>query len=243
MPRLNTESHEIVVSGMPVEVVRKRIKNLHLGVYPPDGRVRVAAPMILSEDAVRLAVIARLGWIKQQRAKFEAQERQSEREYVSGECHFFKGRRYRLNVIENSGRPRVTVRGSEFLDLVVKPGADRTVRESLLQRWYRKELKASAAPLVEKWAQRINLPVPDFRIKRMKTKWGTCSHNSGRVWLNLELIKKPPACLEYIVVHELVHFLERHHNDAFVAHVDRLLPGWCAIRYELNAQPLAHVEW
>ncbi len=178
---MNTERHQIVVSGVTVDVVRKEIKNLHLGVYPPDGRVRVAAPMILSDEAVRLAVIARLGWIKRQRAKFEAQERQSEREYVSGECHFFKGRRYRLHVIENSGRPRVSVRGSVFLDLVVKPGADRTVRESLLQRWYRNELKASAAPLLDKWAQRMSLPVPDLGIKRMKTKWGTCSHKWPRL--------------------------------------------------------------
>ncbi|MFZ1107794.1 MAG: SprT family zinc-dependent metalloprotease [Rhodomicrobium sp.] len=240
---MNTDSHEILVGGVPVEVVRKRIKNLHLGVYPPEGRVRVAAPLVLSEEAVRLAVVARLGWIKQQRAKFVAQERQSAREYVSGKCHFFKGRRYRLSVIETGQRSKVSLRGSESIDLTIKPGADRATRESALQRWYRKELKACAAPLVEKWAQRAGLPVPDFRIKRMKTKWGTCSPTHRRIWLNLELIKKPPACLEYIVVHELIHLLERQHNGAFVAHMDRLLPGWRSIRQELNAQPLAHEEW
>ena len=239
---MNTDSSEILVGGVPVEVVRKRIKNLHLGVYPPEGRVRVAAPLVLSEDAVRLAVVARLSWIKQQRAKFVAQERQSEREYVSGECHFYKGRRYRLNVIESS-RPKVSIRGSEFLDLTVKPGADQAVRERVLQNWYRKELRMTAAPLIEKWAQRMGLPVPDFRIKRMKTKWGTCSIKSRRVWLNLELIKKPPACVEYIVVHELVHLLERHHNQAFIAHMDRLLPGWRSARQELNVLPLSAETW
>jgi predicted metal-dependent hydrolase len=240
---VNTDSREILVGGVPVEVVRKRIKNLHLGVYPPEGRVRVAAPLVLSEDAVRLAVVARLGWIKQQRAKFVAQERQSEREYVSGECHFFKGQRYRLNVIESGGRSKVSVRGSEFIDLNVKPGSDRAARESVLQKWYRKDLRISAAPVIEKWAQRMALPIPDFRIKRMKTKWGTCSLKNRRVWLNLELIKKPPACLEFIVVHELVHLFERNHNEAFVAHMDRLLPGWRSTRQELNAQPLSHQEW
>ena len=240
---MNTDSREILVGGLPVEVVRKRIKNLHLGVYPPEGRVRVAAPPVLSEDAVRLAVVARLGWIKQQRAKFVAQERQSEREYLSGECHFYKGRRYRLNHIERSGRTKVSLRGSEFIDLAVKPGTDRTDRESALQKWYRKELRAEATPLIEKWAPRLNLAVPDFRIKRMKTKWGSCNIKSKRIWLNLELIKKPSACLEYVVVHELVHLLERHHNDAFVAHMDRLLPGWRSTRQELNKQPLSHEEW
>ncbi|ADP72039.1 protein of unknown function DUF45 [Rhodomicrobium vannielii ATCC 17100] len=240
---MNTDSREIIVGGVPVEVVRKRIKNLHLGVYPPEGRVRVAAPLVLSDDAVRLAVVARLGWIKQQRAKFGAQERQSEREYVSGECHFFKGRRYRLNVVENGRRSKVSVRGNEFIDLTIKPGTDRAGRESVLQKWYRKELRLSATPIVEKWAERMDLPVPDFRIKRMKTKWGTCSIKNRRVWLNLELIKKPPACVEYIVVHELVHLLERHHNKTFISQMDRLLPGWRSTRQQLNVQPLAAETW
>ena len=185
---------------------------------------------MLSEEAVRLAVVARLGWIKQQRAKFVAQERQSEREYVSGECHFYKGRRYRLNLIERSGRAKVSLRGSEFIDLAVKLGADRAARERALQNWYRKELRKEAAPLIEKWARRIDHPVPDFRIKRMKTKWGSCSTKSKRVWINLELIKKAPACIEYIVVHELIHLVERHHNDAFIAQMDRLLPSWRSTR-------------
>ncbi len=173
---MDTDSREIVVGGVPVEVVRKRIKNLHLGVYPPEGRVRVAAPLVLSEDAVRLAVVARLGWIKQQRAKFVAQERQSEREYVSGECHFYKGRRYRLNLIERSGRAKVSLRGSEFIDLVVEPGTDRMGRESALQKWYRKELRAEAAPLIEKWAQRLNLAVPDIRHQAHEDEMGKLQH-------------------------------------------------------------------
>lgn len=240
---MSTETHEIVVSGLSVEVVRKRIKNLHLGVYPPDGRIRVAAPTVLSEDAVRLAVVTRLAWIRKQREKFVVQERQSEREYVSGECHFYKGRRYRLSVVEGSGKPKVAVRGNQYLDLVVKPDADRAARDQLLQDWYRNELRAAATPLVEKWAKRLRMQVPDFRIKRMKTKWGSCSLSSRRIWLNLELIKKPPRCLDYVVLHELLHFNERHHNDAFVAHLDRLLPSWLITKQELNAHPLASETW
>jgi predicted metal-dependent hydrolase len=148
-----------------------------------------------------------------------------------------------LNVLEKGRRSKISVRGNEFIDLTVKPGTDRAGHESVLQKWYRKELRAEAAPLIEKWAQRLNLAVPEFRIKRMKTKWGSCSTKSKRVWLNLELIKKPPACLEYIVVHELVHLLERHHNNTFLAHMDSLLPGWRSTREELNKQPLSHEEW
>lgn len=240
---MSTEAHQITVGGLRVDVVRKPIKNLHLGVYPPHGRVRVAAPLAVSDDAVRLAVVTRMGWIKRQRAKFDAQPRQSERAYVSGESHYYLGQRYRLNLIEGARAGHVHVRSRRSLDLHVRNGSDATVRERVFLGWYREELRGRIAPLIDKWASAMEIPEPAWGIKRMKTKWGTCNIEATRICFNLELIKKPPQCLEYIVVHELAHFFERNHNDRFVAFMDRLLPQWRALRDELNAAPLSHEEW
>jgi predicted metal-dependent hydrolase len=210
---MNTETHQITVSGIAVEVVRKAIKNLHLGVYPPHGRVRVAAPLAVSDEAVRLAVIGKLSWIKRQRAKFEAQARQSRREMVSGESHYFMGQRYRLRIIEHPGPGKVALRNKSFMNLYVRSETNAEQREQVLQRWYRKQLKALILPMLEKWQAVLGVQAADWGIKKMKTKWGGCTIKAGRIWINLELAKKPIQCLEYIIVHELVHLLERHHNE------------------------------
>lgn len=238
-----TVKHEITISGIKVEVVRKSIKNLHLGVYPPHGRVRVAVPLAVSDDAVRLAVIGKLGWIKRQRTKFEAQPRQSQREMVSGESHYFLGQRYRLRVTEHNGPARVSVRGKASIDLFVRPETSVEQRELALQRWYREQLNALITPLLEKWQTVLGVHVAAWGIKKMKTKWGSCNANSRRIWLNLELAKKPVQCLEYIVVHELVHLLERHHNDRFHTLMESAMPTWRLHREELNRGLLAHESW
>jgi predicted metal-dependent hydrolase len=240
---MNIEAHQITVGDLQVEVVRKPIKNLHLGVYPPHGRIRVAAPLSVSDEAVRLAVVTRMGWIKRQRAKFKAQPRQSERAYVSGESHFFFGQRYRLNLIEGAPAGRVHVRNGRSIDLYVRAGSDQTVRERVFLAWYRQELRLRAEPLIEKWAAKLDVPMPAWGIKRMKTKWGACNIEARRIWLNLELIKKPPQCLEYVVVHEMAHFFERNHTDRFVAYMDHALPQWRFMRDELNSMPLADEAW
>lgn len=234
--------HHITVSGIVVEVVRKDIKNLHVGVYPPDGRVRVAAPLLVDDEAVRLAVITRLDWVKRQRARFQAQERQSAREYVDRESHYFQGRRYLLKVIEVDGPSKVVLRNST-MELHVPTGVDTERRERVLSQWYRRELRASAAPLVEKWSDRLGVDVAEVRIKRMRTKWGSCNPQAKRVWLNLELAKKPPHCLEYVVVHEMMHLLEKSHNATFQALMDEHMPQWRLYREELNRKPLAHEKW
>jgi len=226
-----------------VDVVRKEIKNLHLGVYPPDGRVRVAAPLLISDDAVRLAVIGKLGWIRRQRAKYEAQPRQSQRQMVSGESHYFLGRRYRLRVQQSDSPPRVALRGKTAIEIFVRPEATAEQRRALLQRWYRERLKALIPPLLEKWQQALGVQAADWGIKRMKTRWGTCNIKARRVWFNLELAKKPEQCLEYVVAHELMHLLERHHDDRFTALMDRHLTNWRQLRSELNQAPLAHEHW
>lgn len=236
-------SHSITVSGLSVEVVRKNIKNLHLGVYPPLGRVRVAAPLAVSDDAVRLAVVGKLGWIKRQRSKFQAQPRQSERRMVSGESHYFMGQRYRLRVVEGNTPMRVTLRGKAAMDIFVRPETSVERREELLHAFYRTELKQLIPALLVKWQPILGVEASAWGIKKMKTKWGTCNITARRIWLNLELAKKPIQCLEYILVHELLHLIERHHNDHFRALMDQHLPQWRTYRDELNGSLLVDERW
>ena len=236
-------NRRIEVRGIPVEVVHKDIKNLHLGVYPPGGRVRVAAPLWLDDEAIRLAIVSRLAWIRRQRAAFGRQERQSRRDFVSGESHYFAGRRYRLDVIERNARTAVRLRNNSWMELSVRPGADRNAREALLHRWYRNHLRSELPRLVAQWEPRFGVPVAEVRIRRMKTRWGSCNPKARRIWLNLELAKKPPSCVEYVFVHEMAHLIERHHNERFHALMDRHLPQWRTSRDELNRAPLAHHTW
>lgn len=233
---------QMEIGGVLVQVVRKEIKNLHLGVYPPNGRVRVAVPLRVNDEAVRLAVIDKLAWIKRQQAKFEAQPRQSLREMVSGESQYVFGRRYRLRVVQGPGPANVRICG-RWIEMHIAQDSTISQRSRLLQRWHRERLREQARPLMAKWQQRIGVQVTDWAIKRMKTKWGTCNPSAGRIWLNLELAKKPVPCLEYLIVHELVHLIERKHNERFIALMDEHLPDWKARRALLNAEPLAHETW
>jgi len=238
-----TTNHRIEIGGMSVDVVRKNIKNLHLAVYPPEGRVRVAAPLRLDDDAIRLAIISRLGWIRTQQRQFEAQERQSQREMITGESHYFQGKRYRLSIIQHDGPQRVSLPNNRTMELWVRPETTREQREAVLQRWYRQQLREQIPSLIAKWEPKVGVMVAAWGIKKMKTRWGTCNINAQRIWLNLELAKKPAACLEYILVHEMVHLLERHHNERFKQLMDSLIPQWRLQREALNRAPLAHEEW
>ncbi len=240
---MTTELQHITVGGVRVLVERKDIKNLHLGVYPPNGRVRVAAPLVISNEAVRLAVVGKLGWIKRQRAKFAEQPRQSQREMVNGESHYFLGRRYRLRVHELDAPSKVAIRGVAMLDLFVRPGSSMEHREAVLSRWYREQLKALIPPLLDKWQRVLGVQVDAWGVKRMKTKWGGCTTTTRRIWLNLELAKTPVQCLEYIVAHELTHLIERNHNERFLGLLDKHLPNWRQVRTMLNKTPLAHQVW
>ena len=199
--------------------------------------------MRVSDDAVRLAVVGKLGWIRRQQARFEAQPRQSEREMVSGESHHVFGRRYRLRVVHVPGPAKVALAGKATLELRVAQDASTEQRLRLLQDWYRQRLRERLEPLLKKWQKALGVEVAGCGIKRMKTKWGSCSAEAHRIWLNLELAKKPVQCLEYLIVHELAHLIERHHDDRFTALMDKHLPDWKARRTLLNAQPLAHDAW
>jgi len=240
---MSTEKHQIIVNDLVVDVVRKNIKNLHLAVYPPAGRVRVAAPLRVNDEAYRLFTISRLAWIKRQQARFEGQERQSAREYVSGESHYYQGNRYLLNVMYHQGSPTVVMRNNKTMDLYARPGSDTSTRERILITWYRQRLKEEIAPLIAKWEAITGVQVAGWGVKQMKTRWGTCNIEARRLWLNLELIKKPVHCLEYIIVHEIMHLLERHHNERFTAYMNRFMPLWQYYREELNREPLGHATW
>ena len=240
---MTIETRRITVSRIPVELVRKEIENLHLGVYPPDGRVRIAVPVSIDDKAVRLAVIEKLKWIKRQQARFKSQARESKREMTTGESHYVFGTRYRLQIIHRSGVPCVRIRNRSRLELYVRPEANADQRRRILQCWYRDRLKEAIPPLLKKWQSILDSPVSHYRIKRMKTKWGACNTEAHRIWINLELAKKPVQCLEYVIAHELAHFIERYHNDRFVAILDRHLPQWRLRRAELNSAPLAHEHW
>jgi predicted metal-dependent hydrolase len=226
-----------------VDVVRKDVKNLHLGVYPPSGRVRVAAPTAVSDDAIRLAVIGKLSWIRRQRDRFLTQPRQSRREMVTGESHYFLGQRYRMTVVETEGRPHVAAVGKSRLELHVPPAWSQEQHAAVMDRWYRRQLRKVVVSYLDVWQGRLGVETTAIGIKRMKTKWGSCIPMSRRVWLNSELAKKQPSCIEYIVVHELVHLLEPSHGERFTALMDRHLPDWRLRQVELNSAPLAHEEW
>jgi len=233
----------LVVSGIPVQVVRKAIKNLHLSVCPPDGHVRLAVPLHMTDDNVRLAVVTRLSWIKKQQANFQAQPRQSEREIVTGESHYVFGKRYRLEVIERRGRHEVIIKNNSTLKLFVNPSTSTQNRALVLTEWYRQQLKARIPDLLTHWEPLVGRQVSDWGIKKMKTKWGSCNISQRRIWLNLELAKKPIECLEYVMVHELVHLLERHHSDRFKAYMDKYLPQWQRCRDILKREPLGNDNW
>jgi predicted metal-dependent hydrolase len=232
----------MTVRGIDVDVVYKDIKHLHVGVYPPLGRVRVAAPYLLGDDQVRLAVIARLPWIKERRARFRDVARQSQRQMVTGESHYVWGVRYRMTRIERQGRGRIDLEGGR-LRLLVPDGTSDERSRAILDRWLREQLRDAIPDLVKKWEPVLGVEVPGWSIRRMKTKWGSCSRKSGRLLFNSELAKKHPACLEYVVVHEMTHLLERSHGDRFVLLMQRFMPDWRARRDQLNDAPLGEDDW
>lgn len=239
---MNTTSAYLTVRGIDVDVVYKDIKNLHIGVYPPVGRVRVSAPLRLDDDTVRLAVIQRLPWIKKQREQLRAAERQTKREMVTGESHYIWGIRHRLKVVERPGRAHVEVDGERLL-LYVPVGTDSDARLAVLQRWQREQLRQRIPTLLAQWEPVIERSVAKWSIRRMKTKWGSCNRETGHIWFNLELAKKHPTCLEYIVVHEMAHLIERNHGSRFTKLMDEFLPDWRARRDHLNSAPLADEQW
>lgn len=235
--------HQIEIGEFTIDVVRKSIKNMHLSVYPPTGRVRIAAPLNVDDEAVKLFAISKLAWIKKNQRKFEDQERQSPRAFVERESHYFEGRRYLLRVTEHDAPPKVIIKTKTHIDLFVRPNTSTEQRQIILNEWYRRHLKNQIPSIIQKWEKIIGVSVSSWGVKLMKTKWGTCNIEDRRIWINLELAKKPLRCLEYIVVHEMLHLVERHHNDNFSSLMDSLIPQWRQYKDELNSLPVSHGDW
>jgi predicted metal-dependent hydrolase len=234
---------QISISNFKIDVVRKNIKNIHLAVYPPTGRVRIAAPLKVNDDAIRLFAISKLSWIKRYQRKFEGQERIGPREYKNRESHYFQGKRYLLNIIEADEPPRVIIKNKTYIDLYLRPGTLVEKRHGIITEWYRVELKKQIPAMIEKWEKVLNIEVNEWKLKQMKTKWGSCNIEKKRIWINLELAKKPDCCLEYIIVHEMVHLMERLHNERFLYYMDKYLPNWKQLKTQLCKLPVSHADW
>lgn len=240
---MNTDSCMLQVGSVEALVIRKPIKNLHLSVLPPLGKVRISAPIHMKDDAIRSLLAVRLGWIAKQKTKFQGQERQTPRQYISGETHYFLGRPYRFEVVYEDKPARVELRGKNKIILHVRPQTVFVKREEIMTEWYRKELRKIAVKLLVAWQNKIGVQATGWGIKRMKTRWGTCNQKAGRIWLNLELAKKPVGCIEYIVVHELLHLIEKKHNERFADLMTKHLPKWRSEKEELNRFILSHEKW
>jgi hypothetical protein len=233
---------QIVLGDIRIDVLKKDIKNIHLSVYPPSGKVRISAPLRMDTDTIRIFAISKLGWIKKQQTKLREQERETPREYINRESHYYLGKRYLLRIATGSSSPKVTLK-HDIIELQMRKGSFAEKSRVILESWYRQKLKAIAPKYIRKWEPKMDVEVKELGVKKMKTKWGTCSREAGRIWLNLELIKKPLHCIEYIIVHEMLHLLERKHNENFILHMDKFLPKWRFCKEELNKSPLRHENW
>jgi predicted metal-dependent hydrolase len=233
---------QLRLGEIAVDVVLKDIKNVHLGVYPPTGRVRISAPRRMSLDTIRVFAISKLGWIKQQQKKLRGQDRESPREYLDRESHYVWGTRYLLEVVEEYGPSKVELKHRKMI-LRVAPGTSEETKHATVARWYREQIKAAVPDLIAKWGPIVAVKVERVFVQRMKTKWGSCNAGRHTIRLNTDLAKKPRESLEYIVVHEMAHMLERTHSTRFVELMDRLMPRWRGRRDELNQLPVCHEKW
>lgn len=240
---MKNSSSYLQLGSIEALIIYKPIKNLHLAVLPPDGRVRVSAPIGMNENAIRTMLAVKLPWIKQQQKKFRAQERQTKREYISGETVYFLGRKYKLELIYKDEAPKVFIKGKTKIILQTRPNTTVDKKAEVFNDWLRQELKPIITELVTVWQKKLKVQVKSWQIKEMKTKWGTCNNRNKTILFNLELAKKPIACIEYVVVHELTHLIERTHNEHFINVLDTNLPKWRSIKDDLNRFILSYQNW
>jgi predicted metal-dependent hydrolase len=230
------------LGDIAIDVIRKEIKNVHLSVHPPTGRVRVAAPRRMTLDVLRVFAIAKLPWIRKQQKKLREQKRDTPREYIDRESHYVWGSRYLLKVVVADEKPAIEISGKRLV-LRMRPGTSPQRRETILEEWQREQLHNALPPLIDKWQKLLKVQVSGYFVQRMKTKWGSCNHRAGTIRLNTDLARKPRECLEYIVVHEMVHLLEPTYNERFVTLMDQYMPKWQSYRDALNRLPVRHEKW
>jgi hypothetical protein len=232
----------IELGDMTIHVTRKAIKNVHLAVHPPDGKVTLTAPKETRLEVARAYAISKLGWIRQQQEQLRSQARETPRAYVERESHYLWGRRYLLTVIEQETKPHVSM-DHKRITLSIRPGSDQAKRAEVIQEWHRSLLHEFIPPLIKKWEPKLGVQVTAYFLQRMKTKWGSCNHKARHIRLNTELVKKPKDLVEYVLVHEMVHLLEPTHSDRFVSILDEQYASWREARAELNELPLTAEVW
>ncbi|MDZ7815510.1 MAG: SprT family zinc-dependent metalloprotease [Planctomycetota bacterium] len=235
-------SEVIELGDISITVTRKEIKNVHLSVHPPNGRVTMSAPKETRPEVARAYAISKISWIREQQKKLKQQARETPREFVGRESHYLWGRRYLMTVIEQASKPCVTV-DHKRITLSVRPGSDQAKRASIIHEWHKSLLHDFIPPLIAKWEPKLGVQVAAYFLQRMKTKWGSCNHNARHIRLNTELVKKPKDLAEYVVVHEMIHLIEPTHSDRFVSILTDYYPSWREARAELNELPLAAEEW
>jgi len=235
-------TQHIDLGKIPVDVIQKDIKNLHLSVYPPTGRVRISAPTRMKLDTIRVYAITKLDWIKKQQKRIREQERETQREYVERESHWVWGRRYLLSLVADGHKPSVELAHGTMV-LKVRRGASKKMKQAIVDAWYREQVKTALPALIAKWEPKIDVKVRKYFVRRMKTRWGSCNKRTGNIRFNTDLGRKPAQCLEYVVVHELVHLLEPSHNARFMSLMEKYMPQWKHYRDQLNRLPVQHEKW
>lgn len=240
---MSIKIEEMEINGIHIQIIRKSIKNMYLGIYPPNGIVKVTTRLETDNERVRLFVLTHMARIKKSQREIQEQPRISPYQYIDRESHYFQGERYLLSVKEDANINSVNLGSTKFIELNFKPNTTLEQRHKLVQEWHRKQLKLIIPPLIEKWQKKIGVEIFQCEVKQMKTKWGTCNIEKKRIWINLELSQKSVRCLEYIIVHEMLHLLVRHHNDEFMSLISKYLPNWKQLKKELDSSPSSHQEW
>lgn len=232
----------IQLGELSIEITRKDIKNVHLTVHPPDGRVSLSAPINTRLEVARAYAISKLSWIRLQQDKLSKQSRETQREFVKRETHYFWGRRYLLDVILTEEKPKIIV-DHKRIQLFVKPNSSKDKKAEIMYEWQKASLHEYIQEVIPKWERILGVKVKSYFVQKMKTKWGSCNFKAQNIRLNTELVKKPKDLVEYVVAHEMVHLIEPTHNDNFIALMNKFYPSWREARLELNALPLGHATW
>lgn len=232
----------IELGDIDIQVTRKAVRNVHLSVHPPQGRVTLVAPKTTRLEVARAYAISKLGWIRDQQAKLKRQARETPRQFIERESHYLWGRRYLLSIVEQNTHAKVKL-DHKRITLIVRPDTSREKRAQVIHRWHKRLLHEAIPPLIQQWERKLGVAVNRYYLQRMKTKWGSCNHKAGHIRLNTELVKKPKDLLEYVIVHEMIHLIEPTHNERFIALLQEHYPGWREARDELNELPLAAERW
>ena len=235
-------SETIQIGDISILVIRKDIKNVHLSVHPPDGRVTLAAPTATRLDVARAYAISKLNWINQQKQALADQARETPRQFIERESHYVWGRRHLMTVLYEDTKPFVLL-DHKRITVTLRPGSDLAKRHQVMHQWHKSLLHQAVPPLITKWEPKLGVQVSKYFLQRMKTKWGGCNHRAGNIRLNTELVKKPKDLLEYVIAHEMAHLIEPTHSDRFIAILNEHYPNWREARIELNELPLASEDW